>query len=92
MNDKKTPELFNSDEYPDFWSQMQNFQEFLKDVGQGVKEGNAILVSPEKRQQREDLCNECTFYNKEAKRCRECGCFMEVKWKFTKSECPINMW
>jgi len=92
MEDKNLPELVDADQYPDFWTQMQNFQEFLKDVGQGVKEGNTVLVTEEKRLQREEICNQCALYNKEAKRCRECGCFMEIKWKFTKSECPINMW
>jgi hypothetical protein len=92
MDDKKVPELVNSDEYPDFWQQMQNFQQFLKDVGQGASEGNSILVSEEKRASRENLCNECSQYNKLSKRCKMCGCFMELKWRFTKSECPMSLW
>jgi len=92
MNDKNSPNFVNQEDYPDFWQQMQNFQEFLKDVGQGVKEGNSLLVSEEKRQLREDLCNECSQFNKVTKRCKQCGCFMEMKWRFTKSECPIMLW
>lgn len=92
MEDNKIPMGVNPADYPDFWNQMQNFQKFLKDVGQGAASGNSVLVSEEKRLKREELCNECPSFNKEAKRCRECGCFMEVKWRFTKAECPMHIW
>lgn len=92
MENKNAPEFINPNEYPDFWSQMQNFQKFLKDVGQGSASGNAVLVSEEQRLKRQELCNECPSFNKESKRCRECGCFMEIKWRFTKAECPMNIW
>lgn len=92
MENNKIPMGVNPADYPDFWNQMQNFQKFLKDVGQGAASGNSVLVSEEKRLKREELCNECPSFNKESKRCRECGCFMEVKWRFTKAECPMNIW
>lgn len=92
MEEKDAPEFINPNEYPDFWTQMQNFQKFLKDVGQVPPAGNSVLVSEEKRLKRQELCNECSQFNSESKRCRMCGCFMEVKWRFTKSECPMNIW
>lgn len=92
MEEKNAPEFINPNEYPDFWTQMQNFQKFLKDVGQVPSNGNSVLVSEEKRLKRQELCNECSQFNKDSKRCRMCGCFMEVKWRFTKSECPMNIW
>lgn len=91
MSDKQKPD-FIGEEYPDFWQQMDNFQKFLKDVGQGAKEGNSLLVSEEKRQLREDLCTQCSEYNPTSKRCRQCGCFMEMKWRFTRSSCPMSLW
>ena len=53
---------------------------------------DGVLVSEEKIKEREKICIECSKFNKESKRCYLCGCYMEVKWKFKKSECPINMW
>lgn len=88
----KTPEFIDREKYPDFWEQMKNFQEFAKSVGQGVVEGNGILVSEEKQKKREEICNDCSQFNRDSKRCYLCGCYMEVKWKFKKSECPMNMW
>jgi hypothetical protein len=87
-----TPEFIDPKEYPDFWEQMKNFKEFAKSVGQGAAEGNGIFVSDEKKIIREKTCYDCSQFNRDNKRCYLCGCYMEVKWKFKKSECPINMW
>ena len=67
MEDKNLPELVDADQYPDFWTQMQNFQEFLKDVGQGVKEGNTVLVTEEKRLQREEAIRKNKLRNERSK-------------------------
>ena len=88
----KTPEFIDPKQYPDFWEQMKNFKEFAKSVGQGVVEGDGILVSEDKQKKREETCNDCSQFNRDSKRCYLCGCYMEMKWKFKKSECPINMW
>jgi len=92
MEEKKLPQGIDKENYPDFWDQMNNFQNFLKDVGQGVKEGNTVFVTEEKKQLREKLCNECSSFNSASKRCKMCGCFMETKWRFTKAKCPKMLW
>jgi len=92
MDNKQTPDFINKNQYPDFWEQMKGFQAFAKSVGQSASEGTGILVSKEKIQEREKICMECSKFNKESKRCYLCGCYMEVKWKFKSSECPIKMW
>lgn len=86
------PEFIDKQKYPDFWEQMKNFKEFAKSVGQDVVEGNGILVSEEKIKQRENTCYDCSQFNRDSKRCYLCGCYMEVKWKFKSSSCPISMW
>jgi hypothetical protein len=86
------PEFIDPKEYPDFWEQMKNFKEFAKSVGQDVAEGNGVLVSEQKLETRKQICNDCSQFNKESKRCYLCGCFMEVKWKFKSASCPISMW
>jgi hypothetical protein len=87
-----TPDFIDPKQYPDFWEQIKYFREFAKSVGQNAIEGNEIIVSEEKKKTREEICYDCSQFNRESKRCHLCGCFMEVKWKFTSSSCPINMW
>jgi len=88
----KTPEFINPQQYPDFWEQMKGFQQFAQSVGQNVVEGDGIFVSEEKKKKREQICNDCSQFNRESKRCYLCGCYMEVKWKFKAADCPISMW
>jgi hypothetical protein len=92
MDKKELPDFIDKNQYPDFWEQMKGFQAFAKSVGQDVVQGNSIFVSEEKRKKRENDCLECSKFNKESKRCHLCGCYMEVKWKFEQSECPISIW
>ena len=89
---KPLPDFIDPKQYPDFWEQMKNFKEFAQSVGQGVAEGHGFFVSDEKRQQREQICIECSQYNQESKRCYMCGCFMEHKIKFKASQCPMSKW
>lgn len=91
MNDK-TPDFINPKQYPDFWEQMKNFKDFAKSVGQQAAEGNGVFVSEEKQKLREEICDKCSQFNRESKRCYLCGCYMTVKWKFKTSSCPISMW
>lgn len=91
MNNK-TPDFIDPKQYPNFWEQMNNFKDFAKSVGQQAAEGNGIFVSEEKQTQREDICNDCSQFNKDSKRCYMCGCHMSVKWKFKASSCPISRW
>lgn len=88
----KTPEFIDQEKYPDFWEQMKNFQQFAKSVGQNVVDGNEVFVSEEKMKKREEICQDCSQFNRDSKRCYLCGCYMEVKWKFKSAECPISMW
>jgi hypothetical protein len=88
----QTPEFIDPKEYPDFWEQMKNFKEFATSVGQNVAEGDGIFVSEQKTSDREQICNDCSQFNRESKRCYLCGCYMIVKWKFKAASCPIELW
>lgn len=91
-NQDPIPEFIDPKKYPDFWDQIKSFQEFAKSVGQQAAQGNGVLVSEEKKKKREEICSDCSQFNKDSKRCYLCGCFMEVKWKFETASCPISMW
>lgn len=86
------PEFIDPNQYPDFWEQMKNFKEFAKSVGQDVAEGNGMFVSDEKTNEREKICETCSQFNRDSKRCHLCGCYMKVKWKFKAASCPISLW
>jgi hypothetical protein len=88
----QTPEFIDPKEYPDFWEQMKNFKEFATSVGQNVVEGDGIFVSEQKINDREKICNDCSQFNRESKKCYLCGCYMLVKWKFKAASCPIELW
>ena len=47
MEENNQP-LIDPQKYPNFWEQMQEFRNFLKDVGQDAVAGNGFLVSEEK--------------------------------------------
>jgi len=86
------PNNMNPQEYPDFWEQMKNFTEFLKETGQDVSEGHGIFVTEEKQKERLATCNECEHFDPKQRRCYLCGCFMEHKIKFKSSKCPDSKW
>ena len=42
--------------------------------------------------QRLDICNNCDRLIKKVNICKECGCFMNFKTKFSRAFCPLNKW
>ncbi len=90
--DNELPQLIDGNDYPDFWSQIENFKEFAESVNQGAKEKKGILCSEEVSKLRIEECERCNYYDKQQTRCRKCGCYMKVKVKFTNTKCPIGKW
>lgn len=54
-------------------------------VKSGVK-----VVDNEEHARRYAICKECEWF--EALRCRQCGCFMKIKSKFSAMRCLVNKW
>ena len=51
-----------------------------------------FLISDEKvLQERWDICNDCEFLTKRLI-CKKCGCFMRLKTRIGKMNCPIGKW
>jgi len=42
--------------------------------------------------ERYDICQSCDRFNSLLKKCKECGCFMQLKTKFPDAFCPLNKW
>ena len=38
------------------------------------------------------ICQDCNHFFKPTATCKQCGCFMKIKVKMRKSECPIGLW
>lgn len=39
-----------------------------------------------------NICNGCEWFNKKLKKCRQCGCFMNLKTTLRRASCPIGKW
>ena len=58
----------------------------------GVMANEGLLVTEEIHQHRLSICTACPAYIPDKKRCSKCGCFMEKKTMFKKTECPLGKW
>ena len=38
------------------------------------------------------ICEKCESFNSLLNKCKECGCFMQLKTKFPDAFCPKNKW
>lgn len=92
----------------------KSIREVAKKYGQEVAEGiqfyvdqgiQVVLVPPEMRQIRLNICENCDLFDQEQRRCTHCKCFMDIKTtlrydpvesakqgKRVKCACPINKW
>lgn len=54
----------------------------------------------EEKQRRMEICTgntekgipQCPSYDKEQNRCRECGCFLNLKTRMESGSCPLGRW
>jgi len=50
------------------------------------------MVDEEVEEQRYNICLECEEFREVTKQCKICNCFMPMKVKFEKTECPKDYW
>ena len=51
-----------------------------------------ITSSSDVQADRLAVCTDCEQYQANISRCKECGCFMNVKTALKNSRCPLNKW
>jgi hypothetical protein len=39
-----------------------------------------------------EVCNACPHLQKQLKKCRKCGCFMQLKTTLKQAKCPEGKW
>jgi hypothetical protein len=52
--------------------------------------GEGTLVSKNETETRRNICNGCE--HKDGDMCKECGCYLPLKVRFTASQCPLEKW
>jgi hypothetical protein len=72
------------------------WQKYKKNLGEtrpwDMINPNVEHVSEEVAKQRFDICKSCPELVKLTHQCKKCGCFMSLKTKLEKAECPIGKW
>jgi hypothetical protein len=51
-----------------------------------------FILPTEEKNKRIDICNSCEFLLTLTRNCTKCGCFVDGKATFAKSECPMSKW
>jgi hypothetical protein len=86
------PECHDEPKLPSLTDMAKGFVGSAKDIISGVVAGEGLIASDEVYNHRMKVCGGCEFFIKEDKRCSKCGCFMEAKSKFIKTNCPMDKW
>ena len=79
-------------EYPSLSEQVKNLSQFASNVAKDAITSGSLFVSKEVQQERLSICHQCEHYDPAQERCKQCGCFLEHKTKFSSGSCPINKW
>ena len=62
----------------------------VKEAGSVVR--NDAPITEEAIEARLAICVTCDRYLAQAKRCKECGCFMKFKSRLRNEHCPLGKW
>lgn len=49
-------------------------------------------ASSDQQSERIEICNSCEQLTEKLRRCRKCGCFMDIKTWMAEQECPLGKW
>ncbi len=55
-------------------------------------ESMQITTTTDIKSHRLSICQGCDKYEITSNRCKECGCFMQIKAAIKHSRCPLNHW
>ena len=78
--------------FPTNYQMAKNLLGSIKDIAKGAIQGEGLLVEEAIFNERMDICATCPKFVHESARCTECGCFMNKKAMFKKTECPLSLW
>lgn len=70
---------------------MQETSDTIQNVSSNVIP-DSWLVSPEIKEKRWKICQDCNHLYRPTSNCKLCGCFMQIKTGLAGQKCPINKW
>jgi len=80
-------------QYPPLPQQGKNLAKFTWDIlKSSLTNRDALLVSDEIYNQRLEICKSCEWYDETQNRCKECGCWLEQKARWSLDSCPQDKW
>lgn len=79
-------------QYPSFSKQGENLAKFTFELIKKAIRQEALLVSPEVKNERLTICRSCDWYDAPQNRCKHCGCFLDQKASYALDSCPIHKW
>jgi RNA polymerase-binding transcription factor DksA len=53
---------------------------------------NTQYAAKEVSEKRYNICKSCPEFIDFSKQCKKCGCFMIIKTKLQKAQCPLGKW
>lgn len=72
------------------------WQEYKKKLGEtrpwDLLDPGAERATSEEAERRFSICQACPRLLKATSQCKECGCFMNLKTKLAKADCPLHKW
>lgn len=75
---------------------MQKWEDYKKNLGEtrpwDMFDPSVERASEEEANARFDMCKACPELIKLSNQCKKCGCFMILKTKLAKAECPLGKW
>lgn len=83
--------MSDENQYPSFSEQSANLAGTAFNIIKGFMKGETIMASPQKQQERIDLCEVCDKNDGKGK-CMACGCVLDWKIPFAMSDCPEGKW
>ena len=83
----------DNQDLPSISEQGKNLAKFTFEVVQDAVTltGNPF-VEKDTYKERLKICSTCEHFILKNKRCKQCGCFMESKARFSIAKCPIQKW
>ncbi len=81
-------------QYPSLSQQGKNLANIALQIARkAFAEGTAsVAVSEGIQRARINTCRNCPAYDDIQHRCKECGCFLAAKVKFSAASCPLGKW
>jgi hypothetical protein len=78
--------------YPSLGEQAKNITKSTGRVFNSILSGQNMTVPSAVQESRIRTCLECGKYDKNQRRCYECGCFIDVKAQLAMEKCPLGKW